>query len=124
MRPTKLTDELAQKAKKYAKDGYLAVDEVIPTIAGLAVYLGVSRSTLYEYKKLNNEFSDTLEMILQNQERLLINHSLTGDFNATIAKLMLANHGYNDKQETEIKGSYEKPVFNLIAVSPNHSLDE
>lgn len=99
MRPTKLTDELAQKAKKYAKDGYLAVDEVIPTIAGLAVYLGVSRSTLYEYKKLNNEFSDTLEMILQNQERLLINRSLTGDFNATIAKLMLANHGYNDKQE-------------------------
>lgn len=99
MRPTKLTDELAQKAKKYAKDGYLAVDEVIPTIAGLAVYLGVSRSTLYEYKKLNNEFSDTLEMILQNQERLLINRSLTGDFNATIAKLMLANHGYSDKQE-------------------------
>lgn len=99
MRPTKLTDELAQKAKKYAKDGYLTVDEVIPTIAGLAIYLGVSRSTLYEYKKQDSEFSDTLEMILQNQERLLINRSLTGDFNATIAKLMLANHDYSDKQE-------------------------
>lgn len=122
MRPTKLTDELAQKAKKYAKDGYLAVDEVIPTIAGLAVYLGVSRSTLYEYKKLNNEFSDTLEMILQNQERLLINRSLTGDFNATIAKLMLANHGYNDKQEVTNTTSlnmtnqeFEEIAKNLLA---------
>lgn len=122
MRPTKLTDELAQKAKKYAKDGYLAVDEVIPTIAGLAVYLGVSRSTLYEYKKLNNEFSDTLEMILQNQERLLINRSLTGGFNATIAKLMLANHGYNDKQEVTNTTSlnmtnqeFEEIAKNLLA---------
>lgn len=122
MRPTKLTDELAQKAKKYAKDGYLTADEVIPTIAGLAVYLGVSRSTLYEYKKLDNEFSDTLEMILQNQERLLINRSLTGDFNATIAKLMLANHGYNDKQEVTNTTSlnmtnqeFEEIAKNLLA---------
>jgi len=31
----------------------------------------------------------------------LVNKGLTGDFNATITKLMLANHGYSEKQSID-----------------------
>ena len=45
-----------------------------------------------------SEFLDTLELIKSRQEVELINKGLKGEFNASIAKLMLANHGYSEKQ--------------------------
>ncbi|MDF7480882.1 DNA-packaging protein, partial [Proteus mirabilis] len=39
--------------------------------------------------------------IMAFQEMKLINSGLAGDFNATITKLMLANHGYSEKQEVD-----------------------
>nr|WP_296300623.1 terminase small subunit [Gilliamella sp.] len=39
-----------------------------------------------------------LELIKARQEVELINKGLKGEFNASIAKLMLANHGYSEKQ--------------------------
>lgn len=92
-RPSKLTETLRQ-AKDYLQGEYLAHDEIIPSLKGLATYAKISRSSLYEYKKQSSEFSDTLEGILALQECKLINQGLTGKFNTTITKLMLANHGY------------------------------
>ncbi|CDG96687.1 putative protein p17 [Xenorhabdus bovienii str. puntauvense] len=100
--PSKLTGELIAKAKEYLYGGYKDEEEaVIPSVAGLACYLAIARSTVYEYAKQSEEFSDTLERILALQESRLINKGLSGDFNATITKLMLANHGYSDKQEID-----------------------
>ena len=73
--------------------------EVIPSVAGLALYLGVARSTLYEWGKQNKDFSDTLASLQDVQEVSLLNGGLRGRFNAQISKLALANHGYSDKQE-------------------------
>ncbi|MEN7471298.1 terminase small subunit, partial [Providencia stuartii] len=39
------------------------------------------------------------------QENRLINKGLIGEFNPTITKLMLANHGYSEKQEVDHKSS-------------------
>lgn len=119
-RPTIITDELISKAKSYLDD-YLLMGDVIPSVAGLAVYLGINRSTIYDHK---DTFSDILEHIAQNQERLLLNGGLTNQFNATIAKMLLTKHGYGDKVETEVKSSYERPIFQLVAVSPNHETSE
>lgn len=79
--------------------------EVIPSVAGLALYLGVARSTVYEWAKQNKDFSDTLEDLLGTQEVSLLNGGLRGRFNPTISKLLLANHGYSDKQEVDNKSS-------------------
>lgn len=94
-RPSKLTDELMKKAQDYADFGYEEQGDIVPSVAGLAVYLGIGRSTIYDNK---DEFSDTLEQIQLKQEQKLINGGLIGSFNATIVKLMLSNHGYSDKQ--------------------------
>ncbi|MBT0720436.1 hypothetical protein HGT70_03965 [Rosenbergiella collisarenosi] len=103
-RPSKLAESI-EKAKEYLMGGYEAVGDVVPSVAGLACYLGISRSTAQEYAKDNAEFSGTLEAIKTLQENKLINKGLVGDFNPTITKLMLANHGYSDKAEIDNKSS-------------------
>lgn len=77
----------------------------MPSIAGLASYHGKARSRVYEYKKLNEEFKDTLEAIQSPQECLLVNKGLIGDFNVPITKPMLSNHGYSEKQEIDHQSS-------------------
>ncbi|CAK6616142.1 TPA: DNA-packaging protein [Providencia stuartii] len=103
-RPSKFAESLI-KAKEYLMGGYETVGDVVPSVAGLACYLGVSRSTVQQYAKENEDFSGTLEAIKTLQENRLINKGLIGEFNPTITKLMLANHGYSEKQEVDHKSS-------------------
>lgn len=104
-RPTKYTPELVQKAKDYLA-GWEAMDQVIPSIEGLAVHLKINRSTIYEWAddEEKAEFSDILSEILAKQGQTLINKGLTGDFTSTISKLILTKHGYHDKQDIEHGG--------------------
>lgn len=114
-RPSKLTPELVSKAREYITD-FRSNDDVIPTIEGLAYYLGIARSTLYKYEDENDEFSDIAERVKQLQAKMLINGGLKGDFNASIAKVMMSKHGYSDKQETEITGKDGADLFPSIVV--------
>ncbi|WP_180817254.1 DNA-packaging protein [Arsenophonus endosymbiont of Aphis craccivora] len=102
-RPSKLTVSL-EKATAYLMGEYKTVGDVVPSVAGLACYLGIRRSIAQEYAKENSDFSGTLASIKTIQENSLINTGLTGEFNPTIVKLMLSNHGYAEKQETALTG--------------------
>ena len=96
-RPSELVPSLT-KAKEYLIHGFRANGEAVPSIKGLARYTGKHRSSLYEYARHSEEFSDTLEAIRNMQEAMLINGGLMGVLNARIVKLMLANHGYTSKR--------------------------
>lgn len=104
-RPSKLTDALIEKAAKYAIKDYMLNGEVIPTVEGLAVYLKVSRSTVYKWKGENSDFSDILEDLMARQAKELFSNGLTGDFNPTITKLILTKHGYSDRVEQDVTSS-------------------
>lgn len=109
-RPSLFNQGMIDKAKEYVSffQEYKSQEEVendvevIPSIAGLSLFLGVSRSTVYEWAKQNKEFSNTLDDLLGTQEVSLLNGGLRGRFNAQISKLALANHGYSDKQEVSM----------------------
>ena len=119
-RPSKLTPELIAKAEEYIYD-FRSNDDVVPSVAGLACYLDVARSSLYKYRDENSEFSDILERVEQLQEKMLLSGGLMGDFNPTITKLMMTKHGYSDKQDVDHSSSdgSMKPVFNIVGVSPD-----
>ena len=113
-RPSLLDEELLEKAKHYMIEGYNEIENIVPSVAGLCCYLGVSKSTIYEWAKdtpenrlipLRVKFSDTLDAIQAKQEMLLINGGLSQSFSGTITKLMLANHGYSDKVQTDVTSS-------------------
>lgn len=85
----------------------------LPTIEGLAKFIDVNRSTIYEWAKQKEyfKFSDTLQRLKEEQAERVINMTMSGDYNPTIAKLLLASHGYVEKQEIDqktIQVSYTK----------------
>jgi hypothetical protein len=104
-RPTDYNEEILAKAISYV-DNYdtEGLDHAIPSVAGLARYLGVARSTIYDWASQEEKkaFSDILQTLLAEQENTLINKGLTSKFNSTITKLILTKHGYSDKMETDI----------------------
>lgn len=100
-RPTKLTREVVDKAAEYLRD---CIGK-IPTKEGLALYLDVRRSTVYEWAELKTPlglaFSDIFEKIMAEQGERLIQGGLMGRFNPTIAKMMLTRHDYVEKQAVD-----------------------
>lgn len=128
-RPTKYKKDTNQKALGYilscdenyitlqkpvVRDGVVGEETIVkkeiklPTIQGLSLLLDVNADTLYEWAKHYPEFSDTLGKLKKKQAEMLIQNGLSGDYNQTIAKLILsANHGMNEKTESESKVTME-----------------
>lgn len=111
-RPTKHTDEAIEKARAYVNGGYLKAGDVIPQIAGLAAELGIRRETVHVWANdpEKQEFSNIVAQCLGAQERHLLNGSLTGDLNPTIAKLILTKHGYSERVQQELTGADGGPI--------------
>jgi hypothetical protein len=100
-RPSKYCDELVEKAYHYI-DNYGDYGDLIPSHAGMAVVLDISKSTLYDWADdPEKAFSDILGKCNQKQEKTLLNGGLGGEFNAAITKLALGKQGYSDKTETD-----------------------
>lgn len=140
-RPTDYSDDIIQKTKDYIelcrdewevyerpdiKDGdVIDTQDVrkkvkLPSVEGLAVYLDVSRDTLYEWARVHTEFSYTLEKVKALQAETLINKGLSGDYNSTIAKLILTKHGYTDKTDVTSDG---KQIFTNLKDTPDAELE-
>jgi len=118
-RPTKLTTGLVTKAHGYineTKMGGLFFGD-LPMVAGLAIYLDVARDSIYEWIKLKTplgrQFSDIVERIGAEQEYKLVGKSLKGEYNASIAKLILNKHGYVERRETDLTSRGE-PIGALV----------
>lgn len=75
----------------------------IPTIAGLSLFLGVTKSTIQLWQEEYPLFSASVRQMLAKQEEIFVEGGASGDLNATISKLVLHNHGYSDKQEVSGK---------------------
>lgn len=102
-RPSEYTDELVKKAWDYVNGGWEIVGDKIPSIAGMACEIGITRETCHTWAKDPDKvFSDILMVLGQKQERTLVNNGLDGVFKEGITKMILSKHGYADavKQET------------------------
>ena len=124
-RPTKYSEDLQKKADRYVNGEHADAGDVVPTMAGLACHLHINRSTVHEWIKTNEIFSDTLDRLMMTQERMLVSGGITGAYNSTISKLMLANHGYSEKiQQDQVcsDGSMTAPTkIEIIAVDATSS---
>ena len=68
----------------------------LPSKGGLAVYLNVTRETVYDWAQKYPEFSYIIERLGAIQEERLLNNGLSGTYNPTIAKVLLTKHGYRE----------------------------
>lgn len=106
-RPTKFSPQMVESAAQYLADAedvlatnkkgekYVSVCR-LPTLAGLARHLRVHRTTVWDWSKIHPELQEILEDIKTKQEEMLIHKGLAGQYNPTIAKVLLAKHGYRE----------------------------
>lgn len=104
-RPTSYTPELIERAKDYL-DNFHNSKDVVPSLEGFAIYLGIHSSTVYEWLKEpdKEEFSDIVERIMDTRAQMLQNKGLEGVFNSNITKLLLSKHGYVEKSDVTTDG--------------------
>jgi len=107
-RPTLYGTEIIAKSQEYLENYHL-YEELIPSQAGLALHVGVSRETLRKWGKDadKSEFIGILERIQAKQEVLLVSKGLGGEFNSNICKLVMGKHGYHDKQDLESQSTFK-----------------
>ena len=116
--PTKYNAEIVSKAWQYL-DVYEDLGDMIPSVEGLAMYLRLSRETLYAWdkQKEKQDISDILSKLKAKQLKVLIDNGLSGKFNAQITKLVLGLHGIREKTDTDVT-SGGKRIKNNWAVLP------
>jgi hypothetical protein len=126
-RPTELNQEILDKTIEYidscedtitGEGNNQRINVNLPSIEGLALYLDVSRKTIYNWRDTNDEFLHILEKLLGKQAKCLLNNGLAGRYNSTISKLILTKHGYTDKQEVEHSGKMELKNITVDIIEP------
>lgn len=122
-RPTKYNAELQAQADQYVYE-WSAID-AIPSRVGLCCFIGITKPTMYDWESQHPEFSTTLAKVDALQEHAAVNKGITGEFNSTIVKLVLANHGYSERQAVDhTTGGDKLPSrVELVAPSNDHGTD-
>jgi hypothetical protein len=93
----------------------------LPTIEGLALYLKIHKDTIYEWEKIHEEFSDVIALLRAKQAEALINNGLSGDYNSTIAKVLLSKHGYKEEVKTDTEHSGTVSFNGIQILKPDDS---
>lgn len=125
-RPTKYSKKIIEKAREYLDNCNDEYDEFhktrglksntyeriinvnIPTIEDLALYLKISRETVYDWRDKYSEFSDIVKEVQITQASRLIKGGLSGTYNPAIAKVLLTKHGYRDAVDSDLTSGGEK----------------
>ena len=111
-RPTKYTPQAIEEINQYLIEA-TPQNMKIPTIEGIALRLGISRDTLYEWAKVHPEFSDTIGRMKMMQKEALIETGIFGgkEINPTIIALLLkVNHDMIETTRTELGGVNGQPI--------------
>ena len=123
-RPSKYTPELLEAAWAYVNGGWLECGDRIPSVAGMACEINITRELAHLWVKDENkpEFFNIMKALAQKQERTLTNHGLDGTYNGMITKLILTKHNYSDKIEqdnTSSDKSMTPQVVERVIVMPD-----
>jgi hypothetical protein len=139
-RPTKYKKEYIKKVDEYldiCQDGEKQVVKYegehstgyetkivvkLPTIEGFSLFIDVPNRCIYDWKEKYEDFSQSLDKIVKVQKERLIGNGLSGDYNSTIAKLILSsNHGMREKSDVT---SDDKPIQSNTIIIKDFSKDE
>lgn len=132
-RPTKYTtdEDMVAKVEEYLEgcvdverelDKGYAIKVNLPKRVGLANFLNVQEETLVNWGEEHPQFLSALKKLDHLQQERLIDSGLSGDYNPTIAKLILsANHGMAEKTQQDITSGGEK--LDSVDKETKHKID-
>lgn len=112
--------ETCQDKIVYDEEGNPAIDkngnpvmiQNPPTVSGLAIFLGFAdRRSLYDYKN-REKFSHTIKKAITRIENYAEQHLYQGK--ATGAIFWLKNHGWVDKQESDVNVKIKQALVEFV----------
>lgn len=94
--------EVVEKARWYVEN-HTQEDDLVPTVAGLAVYLKCSKNVLYEYQKRPEyaALNDVMAELMTKQHKMLTSGGLGGRFHPVVTRIMLSKHGDIERREVD-----------------------
>jgi len=102
-RPTKYNgDETIERTAEYFFDSMMVAEDRVPSIEGLAVYLGVDKNTVYAWMDRHPEFLSAIKRGEAHQTRAIVN-LLTDKDRYTQGAIFVAKNilGWKDKVEQD-----------------------
>ena len=88
--------------QNYIQVGYKQADDQIPSLPGLAEFLGSTTEEVSEWD--DPAYLRQLCALQDKQQQIILNKGLTGSFNSTVVKLVLAKHGFSERTEVHQTG--------------------
>nr|DAX12954.1 MAG TPA: DNA packaging protein gp3 [Caudoviricetes sp.] len=94
------------RQERTLKSGDLRIRQEHPSMIGLAVWLGISKVTLYSYIRGEIEGADEriVSLLSRARDRIeehVVQAAANGDYDARIAGLVLSGYGYGKPQEEQ-----------------------
>ena len=102
-RLTTYNDEVIEKGLDYIQ----SCPDNLPSIVGLCLHIERAKGLVYEWIKHDDkaELNDIVSIVNEMQESLLINKSITNEFNSKISAMMLSKFGHVERKEVDNKSS-------------------
>lgn len=110
--------EYQAKAEDYLENHDELQGDPVPSGSGMCRYLGITRPTLSAWCRQFEDFKAVMDAVSVKQESMLISGGLQQRYSSVITKLMLSNHGYSDKVQsdhTSSDGSMSPSRIELVA---------
>jgi hypothetical protein len=99
--PTKYNAGMIQRVADFVQER--VAEQVIPTIPGFAVSVGVCEDTIHEWKHKHKKFSESIRKLLATQCTMLQTLGLSQVYSAPMSIFLLKNnHGFKDRTEQEV----------------------
>jgi len=115
-RPTKYNPDVFNKIEVYL--GSCGREQTsLPTVEGLAQYLGITSETIRQWSKEYPEFSSTIKGLVDKQKQQLMDDGMYGgkEVNAAMAIFLLkANHNMSDGNMRALKVSGDGMTVEFI----------
>lgn len=112
-------DEWKMRTKTISKDNEIIENKIkvnLPSVEGFSDYIDVGVHAIMAWTQRFSDFSTAVKEIEKAQKKRLIEMSLSGDYNANIAKLILAaNHGMRESVDVTSAGQQiSQPIINIV----------
>jgi transposase-like protein len=124
-RPSEYKPEIIDKLNEYLAFA-VPENQEIPTVEGLALRLGISKKTLYNWSEEHEEFLHALEELKMRQKESLTKIGIFGgkEINATIVSLLLkVNHDMIETTRSEVTGKDGKELSPVLVKFINNEDD-
>jgi hypothetical protein len=100
-RVSTVVDKFPQMVKYVREEGWKELGHAVPTVEGMACFVGCSRQNVYLWGNDYPEVKELMDELITIQGFALVNGGLNKTFDSAVTRMLLGKHGYAEKSEVD-----------------------